>query len=196
MNTYNQLLKKANRQMLYEYDNHLEVAATVTLKTSALIYDKDYYLPRRQYLNKSVINSTIRYFKAVLTHQLFGNASKHKNKQDWAKPLIIISIEGLKNNKRPHLHIALGNIPENKKSTIKQIIEYAWQKCDFGNKQKEIKEIYNARGWIDYITKEIGVCNNDALDVISSVIPNSIKNLVLQMRISCKYNNLNSHLFR
>jgi hypothetical protein len=76
----NKLLKKAYREMLYEYDNHLEVAATVTLKTSALIYDKDYYLPRRQYLNKSVINSTIRYFKAVLTYQLFGNTSKHKNK--------------------------------------------------------------------------------------------------------------------
>jgi len=179
----NKLLKKAYREMLYEYDNHLEVAATVTLKTSALIYDKDYYLPRRQYLNKSVINSTIRYFKAVLTHHLFGNTSKHKNKQDWAKPLIFISIEGLKNHKRPHLHIALGNIPEDKKSSIQQIIESAWQKCDFGNKEVDIKEIYDACGWIDYITKEIGACNDHVLDIVGSVIPNSIKKLVLRMRI-------------
>ena len=179
----NKLLKKAYREMLYEYDNHLEVAATVTLKTSALIYDKDYYLPRRQYLNKSVINSTIRYFKAVLTYQLFGNTSKHKNKQDWAKPLIFISIEGLKNHKRPHLHIALGNIPEDKKSSIQQIIESAWQKCDFGNKEVDIKEIYDARGWIDYITKEIGACNDHVLDIVGSVIPSSIKKLVLRMRI-------------
>jgi hypothetical protein len=56
----NKLLKKAYREMLYEYDNHLEIAATVTLKTSALIYDKDYYLPRRQYLSIPVINRTGR----------------------------------------------------------------------------------------------------------------------------------------
>jgi hypothetical protein len=196
MNSYNKSLKKANREMLYSYADRMEFAVTLTLKQSALVYNKDYYLPRRQYLNKSVINSTIRYFKAVLTHHLFGNTSKHKNKQDWAKPLIIISIEGLENNKRPHLHIALGNIPKDKKSKIQQIIEFAWQKCDFGHKQKEIKEIYDAHGWIDYITKEIGVCNNDALDVIGSLIPNSIKNLVLRTKINCRYKKLNAHFFR
>ena len=79
MNTYNQLLKKENRQMLYNYADHMNFAVSLTLKQSALIYDKDYYLPRRQYLNQSVINRTIRYFIAVLKHQLFGKVEKVVN---------------------------------------------------------------------------------------------------------------------
>jgi hypothetical protein len=84
--------------------------------------------------------------------------------------LLIIVREGVNNDKREHLHIALGNVPDHKKADIEQLIKAAWAQCDFAHQQINVQPIHNATGWTHYITKEIG-SNNDALDLVASTLP-------------------------
>jgi len=85
--TNGQKIQKAYRQHIAQYEKYVQVAATLTLKQSAIIrvkrfenYGDDYY-EFIQKLDDEKIQSTIRYFTANLTQQLYGNNSKHKNKQ-------------------------------------------------------------------------------------------------------------------
>jgi hypothetical protein len=51
------------------------------------------------------------------------------------------------------------------------MIKTAWQRCDFAYRDNKIVEVYDAAGWYEYITKEIGYTDNDCLDIVNSVIP-------------------------
>lgn len=161
--------------MLASYAEHFEYAVTLTLKQSIRFYPQNASFPVVQTLNDEVLNSTIRYFSANLTRLLYGNLAKHKNKQHFAKPLIIVAVEGLHSYKLEHLHIGLGNVPDAKKSNINLIVRNAWEQCDFANKQVKVVPIYNAQGWGAYITKEIGRQNDDALNIVASTIPKFIQ---------------------
>jgi len=162
-------LQKAFRELAHRYAPHLQVAATLTLKTTALIKvpcfenDNTEHYKFLKNLNDEIISSTARRFEARLTHYLYGNQAAHKHKKHWAKPLILVAVEG--NNqythKRPHFHIAIGNIPESKLARINEIITQAWHDCDFGNKEVCIKPLANNFGWLDYMTKEVGYTDND-----------------------------------
>jgi hypothetical protein len=89
---------------------------------------------------------------------------------------LLFVVEGQNSDKRVHLHVALGNVPKHKKADIAQMIKDAWATCDFAYEQVDVKSIYYATGWTNYITKEIGIVNDDALDVVNSVIPKNILN--------------------
>jgi hypothetical protein len=112
-----QKLQEAYRQYFAPYSKFVQCAVTLTLKKSALIrvrrfenYGNECY-EFREYLDEDKLRSTIRFFTAQLTNELYGNLAKHKNKQDWARPLVIVAVEGRNTNKRMHLHLAIGNIP-------------------------------------------------------------------------------------
>ena len=170
-------LQQANQNLLAPYADYFEYAVTLTVKSYAWIHTE--YLPTLGQgfaLTDDILNSTMRYFTANLTTFLYGNHAKHKNKQHYAKPLLFFVVEGVNSDKREHLHIALGNVPEHKKANIKQIIKQAWAQCDFAFQQIRVEPIYDAQGWADYITKEIGFENNDALYIVDSVIPQIYRN--------------------
>ena len=165
-------LQQANQNLLAPYADHFEYAVTLTVKSYAWIHTE--YLPSLGQgfaLTDDILNSTMRYFTANLTRFLYGNDAKKIHKQHYAKPLLFFVVEGVNSDKREHLHIALGNVPEHKKANIKQIIKQAWAQCDFAFQQIRVEPIYDAQGWADYITKEIGFENNDALYIVDSVIP-------------------------
>ena len=165
-------LQQANQNLLAPYADHFEYAVTLTVKSYAWIHTE--YLPTLGQgfaLTDDILNSTMRYFTANLTRFLYGNDAKKIHKQHYAKPLLFFVVEGVNSDKREHLHIALGNVPEHKKANIKQIIKQAWAQCDFAFQQIRVEPIYDAQGWADYITKEIGFENNDALYIVDSVIP-------------------------
>ncbi len=175
--TRGQTLQQAYRECVAPYAEHLQIAVTFTLKQRAKIrvrrfenYGDDYY----EYwhaLTEETLNSTIRYFTALLTDALYGNASKHKNKRAWARPLVIVAVEGRNTAKRTHLHLAIGNIPAEKLGAIEDLILAAWRRCDFGYKKNEVKPLSNSYGWLTYMTKQVGYTDNDAVDIVSSSIP-------------------------
>ena len=175
--TTGQLLQLAYRKHIAPYSNYVQCAVTLTLKQSALIrvrrfknYGDEYY-EFRAYLDADTLRSTIRFFTAELTNELYGNLAKHKNKQDWALPLVITVVEGRNTHKLTHLHLAIGNIPNTHIGNIAHHIQEAFKRCDFANKQLCVKHITNGNGWLGYITKEVGYTDNDALDIVSSTIP-------------------------
>ena len=168
-------LQQAYQSLIANYADHFEYAVTLTLKQSIRFTPENQCYPIVQTLNDETLNSTIRYFSANLTRLLYGNQAKHKNKQHFAKPLIVVAVEGLNSYKLEHLHIGLGNVPEAKKANINLIVRDAWEQCDFANKQIKVEPIYNAQGWSAYITKEIGWQNDDALNIVASTIPQFIQ---------------------
>jgi hypothetical protein len=172
-----QKLQQAYRQHIEPYSNKIQFAVTLTLKQSALIrvrrfenYGDEYY-EFREYLDEDKLRSTIRFFTALLTNEVYGNKSKHKNKKHWAQPLVIVVVEGRNTHKLVHLHLAIGNIPATHTDNIAHHTQAAFQRCDFANKQLCVKPVTDGTGWLGYITKEVGYTDNDALDIVSSTIP-------------------------
>jgi hypothetical protein len=179
-----QILQKAYRQHIAPYSPYVQCAVTLTLKQSALIrvrrfenYGDEYY-EFRDYLDDDKLRSTIRFFTAQLTNELYGNKSKHKNKQDWAKPLVIAVVEGRNTQKLTHLHMAIGNIPKTHIGNIAHHTQAAFQRCDFANKQLCVKHVSSSIGWLGYITTDVGYTDNDALDIVSSTIPPVIQSSI------------------
>ena len=170
-------LQTAYRQMIKPYSKNLQFAVTLTLKTSATIKIKRFanygneYFSYSKCLTEELLDGTVRRFTKLLTATLYGNQSKHKNKQAWAMPLVIACIEGRKGGKRTHLHLAIGNVPATKCDNFNILVAQTWARCDFAHKSACIKSISDAEGWLTYITKEVGYTDNDALDVVASTIP-------------------------
>jgi len=175
-------LQRSYQTLIHPYARHITHAVTLTLKLRAKVRVKrfenygnecfEYWVA----IDEEKINSTLRRFTARLTALLYGNHAKHKNKQAFAKPLIIAAVEGLRSkHKRPHIHLALGNIPQAKLARINDLIEQAWRECDFGYKEIIVKPMHDELGWLNYITKEVGYANDDVLDVVASTIPQFIQ---------------------
>ena len=182
--TRGQKLQQAYRQHIAPYSRYVQCAVTLTLKQSAVIrvrrfenYGDECY-EFREYLDEDKLRSTIRFFTALLTNELYGNKSKHKNKQDWARPLVIVAVEGRNTHKLTHLHLAIGNIPTTHIGNIAHHTQAAFERCDFANKQLCVKPVTDGTGWLEYITKEVGYTDNDALDIVSSTIPPFIQSSI------------------
>ncbi len=137
-----QKLQVAYRNHIAPYSNWVQIAVTLTLKTTAKIRIKRYSNYRNEYyefldnLNEEKLHSRITYFSALLRHELFGNKAKHKNKQEWAQPLVIAVTEGRHTHKRTHLHLAIGNIPEDKLGNIETIINHLVVPAKFISSQR------------------------------------------------------------
>ena len=176
-----QRLQQAYRQHIDPYSKYVQCAVTLTLKQSAQIRVKrfqnygDEYYEFTEHLDEDKLRSTIRFFTANLTSELYGNKARHKNKKLWAKPLVIAVVEGRNTQKLTHLHLAIGNIPPTHLSNIAIHTQNAFKCCDFANKQICIKHVTNGSGWLGYITKEVGYTDNDALDIVNSTCPQFIQ---------------------
>jgi hypothetical protein len=182
--THGQQLQQAYRQHIAPYAQYVQTAVTLTLKQSALIrvrrfinYGDECY-EFREYLDEDKLRSTIRYFSAQLTNELYGNLAKHKNKQAWAKPLVIAVVEGRNTHKLTHLHLAIGNIPKTHIGNIAHHTQSAFERCDFANKQLCVKPVTCGMGWLGYITKQVGYTDNDVLDIVGSTIPPFIQSSI------------------
>ena len=182
--TNGQRLQKAHRQHIEPYSKHLQFAVTLTVKKIATIrvnrFDNygDEHFKFTAVLDDEKLDSLINYFTTLLRHQLYGNKAKHKNKQEWATPLVITAVEGKNTHKRTHLHLAVGNVPADKVANFQSIVESTWQRCDFAYRETCIKPITDSNGWLNYITKEVGYTDNDALDIVHSTIPPFIQNSI------------------
>lgn len=197
------LYKEGYYEMMKKYAPFVTTAATLTLKTSDLIdlkrrkkkmkrsIDKKLKLKTtkvkdtqsmykfRCRLNEDKIRSSIRYFQTRINHYCFGNKTKHKNKKDDAKLLILFFVEGDGLMVHKHIHLAIGNVPEELREDIELIISGIWKECDFSNIQKDVRPTYDAQGWLNYDVKEVETKKNtDVFHVVESCIPRSIENCV------------------
>ena len=175
---YRLSLQSAYEKMLKPYEDHFQFALTLTLKLKAKIRTRIHesaYFERDEYLNDEKLNSTIRYFTALMNQSIYGNHTKHKNKRDWAEMLSFYSREGGDGIKRLHLHAAIGNIPAEKIESFEVIATQNWHRCDFGHENVDVERIYNASGWVGYMTKTVKMKNYEALDVESATIPKFIE---------------------
>ena len=88
-------LQQAYRQHIEPYSKYLQFAVTLTLKKVDIISVNrfenygDEKFKFTAVLDDEKLESRIPYFTALLRHRLYGNMTKHKNKQDWATPLVI-----------------------------------------------------------------------------------------------------------
>lgn len=164
-------LQLAYQSFMSMYAQHFEYALTLTLKQSIQHYCGNNVHKTTKTLDEAALQNTLRYFTCNLTRYLFGNSARHPNKQHFAKPLLIIAVEGLNSDKLVHLHMGLGNVPDAKNAHIDLIVGDAWKRCDFANEQICIKPITHAQGWMNYMTKEIGYNNDLAIDITASTIP-------------------------
>jgi len=177
-------LQQAYRQQIEPYSNYLQFAVTLTLKKVDTISVKrfDNYGDEKYkftaVLNDETLESRIPYFTALLRHKLYGNKAKHKNKQEWATPLVIAVIEGRNTQKRTHFHFAIGNVPQSKLANFEELVEQVWERCDFAHRETCVKPITDSNGWLSYITKEVGYRDSDALDVVHSTIPPFIQSSI------------------
>lgn len=175
--TNGQKLQQAYRRHVLPYSDYIQLAVTLTLKQVDNIrvkrftnYGNDCY-EFKSYLDEEKLVGLVRYFTALLTHEIYGNKAKHKNKKHFAMPLVITVVEGRNTYKHTHLHLAIGNVPQEKLGDIEALIKRIWNSCDFANKQVCVKHVKNNVGWLGYITKEVGYTDNDALDICASTIP-------------------------
>lgn len=174
-------LREGYRHFVYPYSEHLQGAITLTLKLSDQISTPYLNGLEGQYrrvvrLDDEKLDKTLRYFSVLLKASIYGNHSKHKNKRHWATPLLILTREGGGNSgQRLHLHGAIGNVPANKVAHLPDIVASAWAQCDFSNKQVCVKPINDAAGWLNYITKQVRLKNEDLLDLKTLNIPQFIQ---------------------
>jgi hypothetical protein len=176
-----QLLQEAYRMHYEPYAKHFQYAVTLTLKLRETIktpifdnYDAGYYT-RMVSLNDEILSSRAKYFLVLLNKEIFRNKRKREKYKNSAKLLAIVAEEGRTNGKRPHLHIALGNLPFYELEAMTAIIKKTWQRCDFAYKEINVQSITSGAGWLGYLTKEVGYCNNDVLNVTDSYIPTFLK---------------------
>jgi hypothetical protein len=175
---YRMSLQSAHEEMLKPYEQYFQFALTLTLKLKATIrthIHENSVFERNEYLNDEKLNSTIRYFNALMNQSIYGNQAKHKNKRDWAQILSFYSREGGDGIKRLHLHAVIGNIPNDKIDSFEAIVTQNWHRCDFGHDEVRVERINNARGWVGYMTKTVKLKSYDALDVVSATIPKFIE---------------------
>ena len=78
-----QLLQQAYRKHIAPYSNYVQCAVTLTLKKSALIrvrrfenYGDECY-EFRGYLDEDKLRSTLKFFTAQLTNELYGNLANN-----------------------------------------------------------------------------------------------------------------------
>jgi hypothetical protein len=179
---YRLSLQSAYEEMLIPYEQYFQFALTLSLKLKATIRTHirqdscgEPLYERQEYLNEEKLNSTIRYFLALMDQSIYGNKCKHKNKRDWAQLISFFAKEGGDGFKRLHLHAVIGNVPFDKLDAFEEIVKQNWQRCDFGNEEVRVVPISNARGWVGYMTKTVKLKSYDALDVVSAKIPRFIE---------------------
>jgi hypothetical protein len=183
MQTYNKQ-RSALVDTLNQYSPYLQYAVTFTLKQRAKVrvrrfenWDKEYNEFSVK-LTEDIALNTFNYFVARLTHYAYGKDARRKSTKNHSQPLAIATIEGLENEKRIHIHAAIGNLPTIYTYKANEWISKAWNDCDFAYKQIKINRLTDTYNWLDYMAKETSIGNTNTICLDSIKQPQCIKELV------------------
>lgn len=122
-------------------------------------------------LSENAVKQAIKYFVVALNYRIWGHASRKDKTKARCQIIAIPVCEGLKSQKRVHVHMLLGNIPEAKIPALEATILEIWAKTRIGLERMCLELVYDVDGAVFYLTKEVGYINNDAVDWETASIP-------------------------
>jgi hypothetical protein len=119
--------------------------------------------------NEYHIACLLRHLKATLNRAIWRKRTMFNTK---ANILFIPIVEGLKGNKRVHVHILLGNIRDGQQ--VRAFIEgYIYKSWELGSRY-DIREVTSVDGISWYLTKETAEINYDAVRWELALIPSTL----------------------
>lgn len=122
-------------------------------------------------LSDAAVKKAIRFFVVALNFRMWKHASRKEKTKAKCQIIAIPVCEGLKSQKRIHVHVLLGNIPDAEVSTLEATIIEIWEKTRIGLERMCLDQIHDSDGAAFYLAKEIGYINNDAVDWEAASIP-------------------------
>ncbi|NIF55566.1 hypothetical protein F3J19_26335 [Burkholderia sp. Ax-1724] len=165
MTNKNEKLRQETQDWMCKHASNFTHAVTLTMKSRC-----EYMGPKglmQRYLTEIEAKENFRQFIQCLNSIVYGNAAKRFG----ASVHVIPVLEGLATNKQLHYHCMIGNFRVGAdEALIDSAIRTAWLKTDFGNFQIDIQSL-TPEGWIDYITKEVGIGDADNVDYDNVHIP-------------------------
>ncbi|MBU3603473.1 hypothetical protein [Polynucleobacter sp. AP-Kaivos-20-H2] len=146
--------KQATRTWLNSLHKQYPLALTLTLKQSICVRNvKGEYYKR---LDKDDIKQIARHFTHKLNKQVFGSSAKRYGR--GLKYLAVI--EGERSNKNLHIHMAIGGLPDDVKwNEVDSLVRNAKLSVDGLDEQHKVDIVDS--GWMEYITKELGMKDTD-----------------------------------
>lgn len=122
-------------------------------------------------LSEVAVKKAIKYFVVTLNFKMWKHASRKDKTRAKCQIIAIPVCEGLKSQKRIHVHLLLGNIPDKEVSRLEATIAEVWEKTRIGLERICLEPIHDSDGAAFYLAKEIGYINNDAVDWEAASIP-------------------------
>jgi hypothetical protein len=151
------------REELEQFLKKFEVTHSVTV-------DIEYrYSFCRSEMYQDLFKKDLKKFINQLNRRFYGRITSKQNYINEL-PTIIPCIENLNEKYEPiHFHISLGNLRTDKftDDEIIEKIKKSWYSTSFHEKNMSksviVKKIFNNKGWINYITKEIKNKNENCI---------------------------------
>jgi len=122
-------------------------------------------------LSETAVKQAIKYFVVSLNFRMWGHASRKDKTRAKSQIIAIPVCEGLKSQKRVHVHMLLGNIPDAEIPALEATILEIWRKTSIGLERMCLDPLHDLDGAVFYLAKEVGYINNDAVDWETASIP-------------------------
>jgi len=146
--------KQATRTWLNSLNKQYPLALTLTLKQYVEVKNaKGVYFKQ---IDKEDVKQIATHFTHKLNKQVFGSSAKRYGK--GLKYLVVV--EGERTHKNLHLHMAIGDLPTYVKwNEIDGLVRNAKLSVEGLDEQHKVDIVDS--GWIEYITKELGMRDTD-----------------------------------
>ncbi|WP_423680487.1 hypothetical protein [Undibacterium sp. WLHG33] len=122
-------------------------------------------------ISEIAVKKALKYFVVTLNFKMWKHASRKPDTKAKCQIIAIPVCEGMKSQKRVHVHILLGNIPEHEIPKLDATISEIWAKTSIGLERMCLDRLHDLDGAVFYLAKEVGYINNDAVDWEVASIP-------------------------
>lgn len=152
---FTQTQKDATRCWFNSLSKNYTVGLTLTIKQTRLVKtDKGVFVRKA---DKDECKRIAKHFTQKLNQQVYGGLAK---KYESKRLKYLVVLEGERSSKNLHLHMAIGNVPAFVKwNEINGLVEGAKARVDGLDEEHKVDIIDS--GWMEYLTKELGMEDTD-----------------------------------
>jgi hypothetical protein len=149
-----QRCKDALRTWIMGQKQDFQFAVTLTINQTLAVKNANGTYKRK--LKREDCNAIARRFTQKLNREVFGKAAeRHKKGLRY-----LITVEGCKNDKNMHFHMAVGRYPKDRMPMqFEGMVRSALKLVDELDEQYAVAVMDS--GWMEYITKELNANNTD-----------------------------------
>ena len=153
---FNHSIKNAVKDFAISISSLYPIALTLTIKQTLKIKNANGIFFKK--LDVHECEKIAKRFTQKLNREVFGKRAAEK----YGKALsYFVVMEGGKNGKNLHLHMAIGSVPDFVSlNDMESIVCKAKQYVEGLDEQHKVDYATNG-GWMDYITKEVGRSDSD-----------------------------------